>query len=167
MLNILIPVDGSRNALRAVEYVIQYRALHSELINVNLTNVQPRLSRYLTRFVPSGNVRLFQQERAEKALQSAVDMLSRAGVKHEVHIDKGDAAEAIVARAEKTHSQKIVMGTTRKNALARFFEGSVVNKVMALTDLPVEVIAKENATRLERFGIPIGVGLAFLWLAVE
>lgn len=167
MLNILIPVDGSRNALRAVEYVIQYRALHSELINVNLTNVQPRLSRYLTRFVPSGNVRLFQQERAEKALQSAVDMLSRAGVKHEVHIDKGDAAEAIVARAEKTHSQKIVMGTTRKNALARFFEGSVVNKVMAMTDLPVEVIAKENATRLERFGIPIGVGLAFLWLAVE
>ncbi|WP_353155066.1 universal stress protein [Herminiimonas fonticola] len=167
MLNILIPVDGSRNALRAVEYVIQYRALHSELINVNLTNVQPRLSRYLTRFVPSGNVRLFQQERAEKALESAVDMLSRAGVKHSVYMDKGDAAEAIVACAEKTKSQKIVMGTTRKNALARFFEGSVVNKVMALTDLPVEVVAKENATKLERFGIPIGVGLAFLWLAVE
>jgi nucleotide-binding universal stress UspA family protein len=167
MLNILIPVDGSRNALRAVEYVIQYRALHDELINVNLTNVQPRLSKYLTRFVPSHNVRLFQQERAEKALEGAVDLLSKAGVDHTVHMDKGDAAEAIVACAEKTKSQKIVMGTTRKNALARFFEGSVVNKVMALTELPVEVVAKENATKLERFGIPIGLGLTFLWLAVE
>lgn len=167
MLNILIPVDGSRTALRAVEYVIQYRALHDEVINVNLTNIQPRMSRYLTRFVPSGNVRLFQQERAEKAVKAAVDLLSRAGVEHSVHMDKGDAAEAIVACAEKTKSQKIVIGTTRKNALARFFQGSVVNKVMALTDLPVEVVAKENATRLERFGIPIGVGLTFLWLAVE
>ena len=167
MLNILIPVDGTRTALRAVEYVIQYRALHDEVINVNLTNIQPRMSRYLTRFVPSGNVRLFQQERAEKALEAAVDLLSRAGVEHSVHMDKGDAAEAIVACAEKTKSQKIVIGTTRKNALARFFQGSVVNKVMALTDLPVEVVAKENATRLERFGIPIGVGLTFLWLAVE
>lgn len=167
MLNILIPVDGSRTALRAVEYVIQYRALHDEVINVNLTNIQPRMSRYLTRFVPSGNVRMFQQERAEKALEAAVDLLSRAGVEHSVHMDKGDAAAAIVACAEKTKSQKIVIGTTRKNALARFFQGSVVNKVMALTDLPVEVVAKENATRLERFGIPIGVGLTFLWLAVE
>ncbi|MDO8304775.1 universal stress protein [Herminiimonas sp.] len=167
MLNILIPVDGSRTALRAVEYVIQYRALHDEVINVNLTNIQPRMSRYLTRFVPSGNVRMFQQERAEKAVEAAVDLLSRAGVEHSVHMDKGDAAEAIVACAEKTKSQKIVIGTTRKNALARFFQGSVVNKVMALTDLPVEVVAKENATRLERFGIPIGVGLTFLWLAVE
>lgn len=167
MLNVLIPVDGSRNALRAVEHVIQYRALHDELINVNLTNVQPRLSKYLTRFVPLQNVRLFQQERAEKALEGAIELLSRAGVQHSVHINRGDAAEAIVACAQKTNSQKIMMGTTRKNALARFFQGSVVNKVMSLTDLPVEVIAKDNATRLERFGIPIGVGLTFLWLAVE
>ncbi len=167
MLNILIPVDGSRNALRAVEYVIQYRALHDELINVNLTNVQPRMSKYLTRFVPAHNVRLFQQERAEKALEGAVDLLSKAGVEHSVHMNRGDAAEAIVACAQKTKSQKIIMGTTRKNALSRFFDGSVVNKVMALTDLPVEVVAKENASKLQRFGIPIGVGLTFLWLAVE
>lgn len=167
MLNILIPVDGSRNALRAVEYVIQYRALHDESLNVNLTNVQPRLSRYLTRFVASKNVRLFQQERAETALAGAIELLTKAGMQHSVHIDKGDAAETIVARAHKTNSQKIVMGTTRKNALVRFFQGSIVNKVMALTDLPVEVVAKEDASKLARFGIPIGVGLAFLWLAVE
>ncbi|WP_076592538.1 universal stress protein [Herminiimonas arsenitoxidans] len=167
MLNILIPVDGSRNALRAVEYVIQYRAMHDELINVNLANIQPRLSRYITRFVPSANVRMLQQERAEQALKGAVDMLIKAGVEHSVHINKGDAAEGIVACAQETASQKIVMGTTRKNALSRFFQGSVVSKVMAITDLPVEVVAKENATKLARFGIPVGVGLAVLWLAVE
>ena len=59
------------------------------------------------------------------------------------------------------------MGTTRKNALSRFFESSVVAKAMAMTDLPVEVAAKENASKLQRFGIPIGVGLTFLRLAVD
>lgn len=167
MLNILIPVDGSRSALRAVEYVVQYRALHQEVINVNLANIQPRLPRYITRFATADSVRILQQERAEDALAGAIDMLSKAGVQHEVHISKGNAAEEIVACAQKTHSQKIVMGTTRKNALTRFFQGSVVNKVMAMTDLPVEVVARENAGRFERFGIPIGLGLTFLWLAVE
>ena len=84
-----------------------------------------------------------------------------------VHIRKGDTAEGIVACAQETAAQKIVMGTTRKNALSRFFEGSVVNKVMAMTELPVEVVAKESGSKLERFGIPVGVGLAFLWLAIE
>ena len=167
MLKILIPVDGSKSAMQAVEHVIQYRMSHSEPLNVSLTNVQPRLSRYLTRFASSANVRLLQQERAELALQDATAMLSRAGVAHSVHVNKGDIAEAIVACAQETGAQKIVMGSTRKNALARFFQGSVVNKVMALTDLPVEVIAKQNAPILERFGIPVGLGLTFLWLAIE
>jgi YjbE family integral membrane protein len=169
MLNILIPVDGSRDALRAVEYVIQYRALHDELMHVNLTNIQPRLPRYVTRFVQPQNIHLFRKERAGKALRSAIDLLDKAGLQYSVYINKGDIAEAIVACARQTHSHKIVMGTTRKNALVRFFQGSIINKVMALTDLPVEVVAKEEATILERFGIPVGVGvgLAFLWLATE
>ncbi len=167
MLNILIPVDGSRSALRAVEYVIQYRALHNEVVNVNLANIQPRLPRYVTRFATADSVRLLQQERAEKAMAGAIDLLLKAGVQHEVHVNKGNAAEEIVACARKTHSQKIVMGTTRKNALSRFFQGSIVNKVMALTDMPVEVVARGEAGRFERFGIPIGLGLTFLWLAVE
>lgn len=167
MLNILIPVDGSRSALKAVEYVVQYRAIHDEVINVNLANIQPRLPRHITRFASAANIRMLQQERAEAAMAEAVELLSKAGVQHQLHVGKGDAAEEIVACANETRSQKIVMGTTRKNALTRFFQGSVVNKVMATTDLPVEVVARENAGKLERFGIPIGLGLTFLWLAVE
>jgi nucleotide-binding universal stress UspA family protein len=167
MLNILVPVDGTRSALRAVEYVIQLRVLHNELIQVNLANIQPRLPRYITRFANSRDVRILRQERADQALANSIDMLSKAGVQYAVHLHVGNAAEQIVACAEKTQSQKIVMGTTRKNALSRFFQGSIVNKVMALTDLPVEVVARGAASKFERFGIPVGLGLTFLWLAVE
>lgn len=167
MLNILIPIDGSKSAMQAVDYAIQYRRSHNEPISVNLINVQPRLSRYLTRFVASRNVQLLQKERANTALKDATELLREAGMEYSVHLEKGKTAETIVACARETGAHKIVVGTTRKNALTRFFQGSVVNKVMGLTDLPVEVIAKENATKLERFGIPVGLGLTFLWLAVE
>lgn len=167
MLNILIPVDGSRSALRAVEHAIQSRVQHNELVQVNLANIQPRMPRYVTRFANASSVRMLQRERSEQAIAGAVNLLSEAGVPYEVHLQVGNAAEQIVACAQKTQSQKILMGTTRKNALSRFFQGSIVSKVMALTDLPVEVIARGEANKFERFGVPVGLGLTFLWLAVE
>jgi nucleotide-binding universal stress UspA family protein len=167
MLNILIPVDGSRSALRAVEHAVQSRVQHNELVQINLANIQPCLPRYVTRFARAENVRMLQRERSERALADAVDLLTKAGVPYEVHLQVGNAAEQIVACAEKTQSHKIMMGTTRKNALSRFFQGSIVSKVMALTDLPVEVIARGEASKFERFGVPVGLSLTFLWLAVE
>jgi nucleotide-binding universal stress UspA family protein len=167
MVSILVPVDGSRSALRAVEHAIQSRVQHNEAVQIHLANIQPRLPRYVTRFASSESIRMLQYERSEQAISSAVNMLAEAGVQYEVHLRVGNAAEQIVACAEKTQSRKILMGTTRKNALSRFFQSSVVNKVMALTDLPVEVVARGEASRFERFGAPIGLGLTFLWLAVE
>ncbi|HTH44372.1 MAG TPA: universal stress protein [Oxalicibacterium sp.] len=167
MLNILIPVDGSRSALRAVEHAIQSRVEHNDVMQINLANIQPRLPRYVTRFASAESVRMLQRERSEQAMAGAVDLLSQAGVPYQVHLEVGQAAEQIVACAERTQSHKIMMGTTRKNALSRFLLGSIVNKVMALTDLPVEVVARGTASKFERFGAPVGLGLTFLWLAVE
>ena len=167
MLNILIPVDGSRNALHAVQHVIQSRVLHNEPVQVNLANIQPRLPRHITRFVSAHSVRQLQQERAESALSEAVSMLTKAGVPHTKHVCIGPAAEQILECAQATGSQKIVMGSTRKNALSRFFQGSIVSKTMELSDLPVEVIAHGKAGLFERMCVPAGLGLTFLWLAVE
>jgi len=167
MLNIMIPVDGSRSALHAVEHVMQQRALHAEPLRVTLANVQPRLPRHITRFATATAVRQLQAERAEAAMKDAMALLSKAGIDYEVSVRKGDVAEQLAQSALQMQVDKIVMGTTRKNALTRFFQGSIVNKVMALTETPVEVVARGEAGRLERFGIPVGIGLTFLWLAVE
>ena len=59
------------------------------------------------------------------------------------------------------------MSTARKNSLTRMLEDSVTNRVLELTSVPVEVIAGENISRLERYGLPavIGAALAALVLA--
>jgi nucleotide-binding universal stress UspA family protein len=167
MLNILIPVDGSRCALEGVKYVIQERKQHEEPMHVHLVNVQPRLPRDVTRFARHEEVHAYQVECADKALSGALALLDEAALPHSMHIRKGDVIESIVACARALHCDRIVMGTARKNALVRFFEGSIINRVIARSDIPVEVIARERGTLLERFGIPVGLGagLMLLWAA--
>ena len=59
------------------------------------------------------------------------------------------------------------MSTARKNSLTRMLEASVTNRVLELTTVPVEVIAGDAVSKLERYGIPAGIGgtLGLLLLA--
>lgn len=167
MRTVMIPVDGSRTSLRAVEHIMRQRALHSEPLHITLLNVQPRLPRHITRFATASAVRQLQEERAATAMKDAITLLDASDVSYDVCVHKGEAAEQIAQQAMATGVERIVMASTKKNALVRFFQGSIVSKVMARTDVPVEVIACGEASKLERFGIPVGIGLTFLWLAVE
>ncbi|WP_293780028.1 universal stress protein [uncultured Oxalicibacterium sp.] len=163
----MIPVDGSKTALHALDHVVRQRALHPEELHITLLNVQPRLPRHITRFATASAVRQLQEERATMAMKEAVDKLAASNISYDVRVHKGDAAEQIAQHAAAANVERIVMGATKKNALLRFFQGSIVSKVMERTDVPVEVIASGKASRMERFGIPVGIGLTFLWLAVE
>ena len=61
------------------------------------------------------------------------------------------------------------MSTARKNSLTRLVENSVTNRVLALTSVPVEVIAGDAMSKWERYGIPAAVvaGLALLLAAAD
>jgi hypothetical protein len=50
------------------------------------------------------------------------------------------------------------MSTARKNSLTRMLEDSTTNSVLELTSVPVELIAGDAVSRLERYGIPAGIG---------
>jgi len=81
-----------------------------------------------------------------------------------VHVEVGDRAKSITDTARRLRCDRIVMSTARKNSLTRLVENSVTNKVLELTDVPVEVIAGDAVSKLERFGVPAGIGAALLLL---
>jgi hypothetical protein len=63
-----------------------------------------------------------------------------------------------------------VLGTARKNSLTRRVEASVTNRVLDLTSVPVEVVVGDSVSKLERYGIPAGIGAgigALLFLAAD
>jgi hypothetical protein len=55
------------------------------------------------------------------------------------------------------------------DSFTRMIEDSVTNKVLELTQVPVELIAGDAVSKVERFGIPAGSGaaLALLYAVAE
>lgn len=166
MLKVLVPVDGSRNGQYAVRHVIK-EFMKNTAMGVHLLNVQPPFSMHIARFVSKKNREAYHLDEAEKALWPIRHMLDSFGVPYSVHVKVGNKAKVIVEAARSLHCDHIVMSTARKNSLTRMFEDSVTNKVLELTTVPVEVIAGDAISKVERYGIPAGIGaaLALLFLA--
>jgi len=168
MLKVLIPVDGSRNCQFAVKHVIK-EFMNNTAMEIHRLNVQPPFNRDITRFVSRKNLHDYHRDEAEKALGPIKQMLDGFSIPYSVHAEVGERAKTISDAARRLRCDHIVLGTARKNSLTRLVENSVTNKVMELTTVPVEVIAGDAVSRLERYGIPAGIGaaLALLFLAAS
>lgn len=165
MTKILLPVDGSANALNAVRHVVN-RFLGDPAMEVHLLHVRAPLSRHIARFVSRRDRENFHRDEAERALAPARELLNQFGVPHADHIELGDKASTIHRVAQRLRVNQIVMGTARKNSLTRMLEDSVTNKVLEIAQVPVEVVAGQAVSKLEKFGVPAGVGAAVALLLV-
>ena len=159
MIRILVPVDGSPNGLKAVHNVIG-RFMTEPAMEIHLLNVRTPLTQHAARFISRRNRAAFHREEAEKALRSARQLLEKFGVPYAAHVELGDKAATIDRVAQRLKVNRIVMGTARKNSLTRLVEDSVTNKVLELARVPVEVVAGESVSKLERYGVPAGIGAA-------
>jgi YjbE family integral membrane protein len=168
MSKILLPVDGSSNSLRAVRHVVnQFMGNHD--LEVHLLNVRTPLSQHIARFLSRGTRTSFHRDEADKVLAPAREMLKRFGVPFTQHVELGDKAEVITRLAQELGAAQIVMGTARKNSFTRLVEDSVTNRVLELTQVPVQLVAGEAVSKLERFGVPAGIAaaLALLFVTAE
>lgn len=140
-MKILIPIDGSDSANRAVDQVIATAFLLKDAPQVFLLNVQWNIA--------SGNVKLFinhetindyYREQGMAALASARKKLDAAGLAYTYHISIGTPAEAVVQYAKEQQVDQITMGAQGQNALAALLLGSVVSKVLHLATVPVLIV---------------------------
>lgn len=140
-MRFLIPVDGSTGANRAVEYVTSSAACAGQAREIFLLNVQWK--------VAAGNVKLFisqdtinehYREQGLAELAGARAILDAARVAYEYHISVGTPAEAIVQYAREHQIDQVVMSKQGQSSLQEWLLGSVVSKVLHLSDCPVLVV---------------------------
>jgi len=164
---ILVPVDGSPNSEHAVRHAVT-QFMNNQAMEIHLLNVQPPFSQYVARFVSGKNLASHHRDEAEKATKPARDLLDRFSVPYACHTEIGDKAATISLVARRLRCDRIVMGTARKNSLTRMVENSVTDKVLELTDVPVEVIVGDAVSPYERYGVPaaIGTAIALVLMAV-
>ena len=159
MLKVLVPVDGSSNALQAVRHVTN-RYFADANLEVHLLHVRPPFSKHVSQFSSRINRETYHREMAERVLKPAQEMLNKHSIPHAVHIELGDRAETIDRVAQRLRVDKIVMGTARKNSLTRLLEDSVTNRVLEIARVPVELIAGSAVSKFEKYGLPAGIGAA-------
>jgi nucleotide-binding universal stress UspA family protein len=140
MASILVPVDGSRNALRAVEHAAS--KANAAKYEVHLLNVQPLPDTYgmVGAYLDKREYRKFAKERADKILRPAAERLAQAHVAHHEHVSFGDPAPTIARTARRLRCTSIVMGTRGLGALGSLLLGSVATKVLHLARTPVTLV---------------------------
>lgn len=140
-MKILIPLDGSSNANRAVDYVMSSIATLQQPPQLLLLNVQWK--------VATGNVKLFinhetidayYREQGMAALQQARAMLDAAKLPYQYHISIGTPAEAIAQYVKEQNIDQVVMCREGQGGLQALLLGSVVSKVLHLVDCPVLLV---------------------------
>jgi Ca2+-transporting ATPase len=159
MKRVLIPVDGSDNALAAIRQVIK-DFVNDSAMEVHLLNVQSPFPRDIAHFISRRTRVDYHQEQANLALQPATAMLDRFGIPYATHAATGDRAQCIADAARRLRCDLIVIGTARKNSLTRWVENSVTSRVIERSAVPVEVIAGESMSKWERYGIPAAIAAA-------
>lgn len=140
-MKLLIPVDGSANADRAVDYVIATAMNFKVAPQVHLLNVQWKLA--------TGNVKLFidqqtlndyYREQGALALAQARAKLDVSGLAYTYHISVGSPAEGVVQYAQEHQVDQIVMSAHGEDTLSNLLLGSVAGKVVRLAQVPVLLV---------------------------
>lgn len=140
-MKVLIPIDGSASADRAVEHVIASNAWLKEPPQVFLLNVQWKLaSGNMKLFISQETINDYYREQGLAALTAARAKLDAAGLAYTYHISIGTPAEAIVQYAQEQQIDQITMGAHGQDMLSTLLLGSVVSKVLHLATMPVLII---------------------------
>lgn len=140
-MKILIPLDGSEQANRAVQYVLGQMSAWVEPPQICLLNVQWKVGNSNVKlFIDPQTVQDYYRELGLQALDAGRQMLVAAGLPYEYHVSVGTPAEGIVQYAAEHGVAQIVMTQGGESSLQAWLLGSVTSRVLSLADCPVLVV---------------------------
>lgn len=137
---ILIATDGSENAARAASYGINLaKATGAQVYALYVVSTEHAVT---TRTV-MGWTDAFEEYLANKggdAVAYVRELGEEAGIKVEPFFLKGSPAQKILEYAEENDIDLIVMGTQGLTGVKKFLIGSVADKVLRHSKVPVMII---------------------------
>jgi nucleotide-binding universal stress UspA family protein len=141
MHKLLVPVDGSENALDAVRHAVAAAKLGVGA-SIHLVNVHeaPLLYGEIAVYVPREKMEALQRQHSEAILARAEEIVRQSGAPYTTEVLIGEIAPTIVQHAKKLGCDSIVMGTRGLTRIGDLVMGSIATKVVHLTDLPVTLV---------------------------
>ena len=145
---ILLPTDGSKNSEKAIEHALRIAELEdSEIIILNVGD-----SVYLTGLPEEDLItksELILEEESQKIINHVKSIIENMEEEKGFKIDhvkltprteEGNAADVILKLSEKEDVDLIVIASSGKHMLDRFLLGSVTEKTVRHSTVPILVI---------------------------
>jgi len=146
---ILIATDGSKHSERAAETGIEMARLYGSAVTalyvVDIGKEYAPLGDLISKVADSliAGIKSNLQNQGEDATRKVAEMAEKAGIAAQRKITEGYPAEDIIRIATEEDMNLIVMGGIGATGLDRFLLGSVADKVVRTSKVPVLVVRKE------------------------
>ena len=140
--HVLVPIDFSTTADRALEYAIALaQQLQARLTLLHVFDLTPLTMGDAATGIPVTAVHELEIE-VQQLLQASLEQVQRAGLQGDSLLVQGTPTQTIVDTAGEQGVDLIVMGTHGRTGLAHVFLGSVAEHVIRQAPCPVLVIRK-------------------------
>jgi nucleotide-binding universal stress UspA family protein len=140
-MKILVAIDGSDNSLRALEYAIQLAGKSKETTKLLLANVHDDIAlRSASQFVAKESVDSYLDELAASETKAAVELATRSGVPFEVRLLRGHIGNVLAEAAAAEGCDIVALGSKGRTALKDLLMGSVAQRVVSLSTVPVLLV---------------------------
>lgn len=144
-MKILVPVDGSEQALDAVRHALRLRREGLNAAFVLATVQEPT---YLYEMVLAPDADVLERVSGavgSRALAGAEALFDAAGVAYQREIGSGEPAPALIEMAERHGCDAIILGARGLGALRSALMGSVSQGILHASRLPVTVVKHTGA----------------------
>ncbi len=149
MKYILVPLDGSPLAEQVLPYAgIIARALHVPVRLLHVINTAV-LQRVPTRTSTGATIVAQLEQAAHSYMDHLMQQLDLSGLTVEPHLERGSAADNIVAHLEREPDALVMMATHGMSGLQRWSLGSVTERVVSASSAPVFVVRGSATPRTE------------------
>lgn len=141
---ILCALDLSQHSTSVAEYAVSMaKAFGAE---VTVVYAAPALTQYVGFHVPPSSIENFVGEIVSGAEKTMEEFVGKhfAGVKAEGKVVNGYAAEEILKLAETDGADLIIMGTHGRKGIDRILFGSVAEKIVKSSPIPVMTVRPAN-----------------------
>lgn len=137
-MKILVPMDGSKPSLKAVQLLLEHCDWYREQPEIELLAVHlpvPKVAH-----TNKAQLERYYEEEGQTMLTAAKKKLDAAGIACTTRILIGPVAETIVKHAKAKGFDMIYIGTRGRGALGQALLGSTATKVVHIAETPVLLV---------------------------
>ncbi len=139
-MKVLFAADGSKYTKKALAFLVTHESLTGPSDEVVVLNVQAPVPGRVKTMVGAATVSAYHQDEALKVLNPIERFLKRHKLQYRVTWAIGSPAAEVVRAAQREKAHMIVMGTHGHGLVGRAIMGSVAQRVVTESDIPVLLV---------------------------